>query len=68
MTTDQIVEERLIPPRTEEAGPEVAAVLSKAAALEEQARALIRKRPVVAVLAAVGAGFLVARLVSRASR
>jgi hypothetical protein len=36
--------------------------------LEQQARARIIQRPVVAVLAAVGAGYLVARLVARGLR
>ncbi len=36
--------------------------------LGAQARALIRQRPVVAVLAAVGVGYLLGHLVSRASR
>jgi hypothetical protein len=36
--------------------------------LEENARTRIIERPVVAVLAAVGVGYLVARLVSRARR
>jgi len=68
MTPEQIAEERLLPPHTEEAKADIAAVLSKAAVLEEQARTFIRKRPVVAVLAAMGGGYLVARLVSRAVR
>ena len=41
---------------------------SPVADLEEQARAFIRERPVAAVLAAVGLGYLVARLVSRTVR
>ncbi|MFN2376270.1 MAG: hypothetical protein ABR538_07015 [Candidatus Binatia bacterium] len=36
--------------------------------LEEQARVMIREQPVVAVLAAAGLGYLVARLASRANR
>lgn len=46
--------------------------LSNAAGLHldlgEQARALIRERPVVAVIAAAGLGYFLARFVSRASR
>lgn len=36
--------------------------------LEEQARVLIREQPVVAVLAAAGLGYLVARLAGRGKR
>lgn len=36
--------------------------------LEQQARTLIRERPVVAVLAAAGLGYLFARLARRANR
>lgn len=35
---------------------------------EEQARELIRQQPVVAILGAVGIGYLVARMVSRETR
>lgn len=68
MSTDQIAEESPVPRRTDQ-GPAVdAAGHSGLSELEEQARALIRKRPVVAVLASVGIGYLVARLVGRAMR
>lgn len=36
--------------------------------LEEQARTLVRERPITAVLVAVGLGYVIARLVSRAVR
>jgi hypothetical protein len=68
MTTDQIAEERPLPRRTEQVQPDIAAVRSKVTDLEQQARTLIRQRPVVVVLAAVGVGYLVARLVSRGTR
>lgn len=68
MTTDQIAEERPLPRRAEQGQPDITAVRSSVTDLEQQARALIRQRPVVAVLAAVGVGYLVARLVSRGMR
>lgn len=68
MTTDQIAEERPVPHRAEQAQPDIAAVRSTVTELEQQARTLIRQRPVVAVLAAAGVGYLVARLVARGMR
>ena len=68
MTTDQVAEERPLPRRTEPAQPDIAAVRSKVTDLEQQARTLIRQRPVVAVLAAAGIGYLVARIFSRGTR
>jgi ElaB/YqjD/DUF883 family membrane-anchored ribosome-binding protein len=68
MITDQIAEERLSPPRSEQGQARITQVRSRVTDLEEHARTLIRQRPVVAVLAAVGVGYLVARLVSRAIR
>jgi ElaB/YqjD/DUF883 family membrane-anchored ribosome-binding protein len=62
MTIDQIAEERPLPRRAE---PDSAAVHSTVTEIEQQARTLIRQRPVVALLAAAGVGYLVARLVSR---
>ena len=67
MITDQI-EELPLPRRAEQGQPDIAAVRSKVTDLEQQARTLIRQRPVVAVLVAIGVGYLVARLVSRAMR
>ena len=68
MTTDQSVEERPLPQRAEHGQVDITALRSGVTDLEQQARAFIRERPVVAVLAAVGAGYLVARLVSRGRR
>ena len=68
MITDQIAEERRLPPRSEQVQARITQVRSRVTDLEEDARTLIRERPVVAVLAAVGVGYLVARLVSRAMR
>ena len=68
MTTDQIAEERPLPRRAEQGQPDIAAVRSRVTDLEQQARTLIRQRPVVAVLAAAGVGYLVARLVARGTR
>lgn len=68
MTTDQIAEERPSPRRAEQVEAAGAAVRSRVTDLEQQARTLISQRPVVAVLAAVGVGYLVARLVSRGLR
>ena len=67
MITDEIAEEPL-PRHAEQRQTNIEAVGSILTDLEQQARALIRQRPVVAVLAAVGVGYLVARLVSRAMR
>ena len=68
MTTDQIAEEPTLSRRAGQVQPDIAAVRSKVTDLEQQARTLIRQRPVVAVLAAAGVGYLVARLVSRGMR
>jgi ElaB/YqjD/DUF883 family membrane-anchored ribosome-binding protein len=68
MTTDQIAEERPLPPRAEQVQADIAAVGSKVTELEQEARALIRQRPVVAVLAAAGVGYLIARLIARGTR
>ncbi len=68
MTTEQSVEEQPLPPHVQPAQLDIAALRSSVTDLEQQARAFIRQRPVVAVLAAVGAGYLVARLVSRGRR
>jgi len=68
MITDQIAEERRSPPRSQQGQPGLAEVRARVTDLEQRARTLIRQRPIVAVLAAVGAGYLAARLVSRAMR
>ncbi len=68
MITDEIAEEPPLPRRAEPEQPSIAAIRSRLTDLEQEARTLIRQRPVVAVLAAVGVGYVVARLVSRAMR
>ena len=65
-TEDPIAEAPPLPRRAEQGQPNIAT--SRLTDLQQQARTRIRQRPIVAVLAAVGAGFLVARLVSRAMR
>jgi hypothetical protein len=66
MSTEQIATERPSPGRPEEAvNTEVASTLAE---LAQRVRTVIKKRPVVAVLAAVGVGYVVARLVSRGRR
>jgi len=68
MTTDGIAEERPSPRRMGEMPPQIAAVGFQVTDLEQQARTLIRQRPVAALLAALGVGYLVARLIARGSR
>lgn len=68
MITDQIAEEPPVAQRAEQGQANIAAIRSRLTDLEQEARTLIRQRPVVAVLAAVGVGYVVARLVSRAMR
>ena len=68
MITDQIAEERGSPPRSQQVDPGMAEVRARVTDLHRQARNLIRQRPIVAVLTAVGVGYLTARLVSRATR
>lgn len=68
MITEHIAAEGSSPPQPEPAQPDMQHVRARLTDIEEHARALIRKRPVVAVLAAIGGGYLVARLVSRVSR
>lgn len=66
MIMEQIATERRSPE-----GPEHAANTELASTLTELAqriRTVIEKRPVVAVLAATGVGYVVARLVSRRGR
>jgi ElaB/YqjD/DUF883 family membrane-anchored ribosome-binding protein len=66
--TDRIAAERSSPPHSEPVRPDTTDVRSRVTEIEQHARTLVRQRPVVAVLAAVGVGYLVARLVSRALR
>ena len=68
MTTAQIAEERPLPLRSEPVPVRTIPIRARVTDLEEHARTLIRQRPVVAVLVAVGVGYLVARLVARAMR
>ena len=68
MSTEQIVEEFVAPRRVEPVRAEIAAMRAKVTELERQARALIRERPVVAVLAAAGLGYVLARAVARGRR
>ena len=67
MITDPLATERPSPPRAEQ-GADGADVRARVTDLEQHARTLITQRPVVAVLAAAGVGYLVARLVSRGRR
>jgi len=48
--------------------PDTEALASRVSAFEEEARTLIRQQPVAAVLAALGVGYLVARLSARGGR
>ena len=65
MITDQVAEGRASPPGAEQGQPDITELRYTVADLEERARTFIRQRPVVAVLVAVGAGYLVARVLSR---
>ena len=68
MTTEQHIEERTLPKRAAHEQLRSPALRSSVTELEQQARDFIRQRPMVAVLAAVGAGYLVARLISYGRR
>ena len=68
MIAEQVPEVRQSPLRSERVRPGVAGVRARVADLERHARALVRQRPIVAVLAAAGLGYLTARFVSRAVR
>ena len=67
MNTDQSVEQRTWPPRAAQRQLNTTGLSSSVPDLE-QGRAFIRQRPVVSVLAALGAGYLVARLTAVARR
>lgn len=67
MTTDEMAESTASPSQPD-LQAEAKAVGSKLTDLEQEARTLIRKRPVVAVLTAAGVGYLMARLVTRGVR
>jgi hypothetical protein len=69
MNTEPIVGEQQLPqPAPEQIPIDLEALRAKVSDLEQQASVFIREQPVAAVLAAVGVGFLVARLVSRIPR
>lgn len=68
MTINPSSDVRLLSPPVERAESGVDAIGSELKDLEKQARAAIQERPIVAVLVAVGLGYLVARLASRANR
>ena len=68
ITTAQVSEEIPLPRHAEQGQPDVAAVRSQVTDLQQQASTFISQRPLVAVLTAVGVGYLVARLVSRGMR
>lgn len=66
MITEQIATERRSHERPEQtADSEVASTLME---LTQRVRTIIEQRPVVAVLTAVGVGYVVARLVLRGGR
>jgi hypothetical protein len=67
-TTEQIAEDRRWPPGADQTRTDSAAVRQTVTEVEEQVRILIRERPVVAVLAAAGVGYLLARIVARVAR
>jgi len=64
MTIDQHAQEPVLAPRAPQEQSDITALRSGVTDLEQQARAFIRQRPVAAVLVAVSAGYLVARLVA----
>ena len=68
MITDQMAEDRRSPPRSQQVQAGFVNVRARVTELEQHARTVIRQRPVVAVLAAAGVGYLAARLVSRVMR
>ena len=68
MMTDPATAPRLLTIPEPEAQSEIDALGSGLKDLEEQARAFVHERPIVAVLIAAGFGYLVARLASRGTR
>ena len=68
LTTDQTIEEQSQAQRTGPPPASIPAGSSVATDLEQQARTLIRQHPLVAVLAATGVGFLIARVFVRGIR
>jgi hypothetical protein len=66
MITEPIAAGRPSPGHSEQgASPEVASTLTE---LTQSVRTMIKQRPVVAVLAAVGVGYVIARLASLGRR
>lgn len=65
MNTDQIAVDRRSSSSADQPWPDIADAVTD---VEHYARTLIMQRPVVAVIAAVGFGYLVARLIARAAR
>jgi len=68
MITEQIAVDGASSPRTGPVWPDMEALRASVTELEQHARTRIMQRPVVAVLVAVGVGYLVARLVARGVR
>jgi hypothetical protein len=68
MTNNPPTDDDLLEAPSAHAQPEIDAMGARLIALEQQARAAIEQRPIVAVLLAVGFGYIVARLASRGSR
>jgi hypothetical protein len=68
MTMNNPLEDPQLLSPPEQMLPNVDAIGSELKDLERQARAFVQQRPLVAVLAAVGLGYLVARLAARANR
>lgn len=65
MTTEQIAVDRRSSSGADQPWPDIADAVTD---VEHHARTLIMQRPLVAVIAAVGFGYLVARLISRGAR
>ena len=68
MITEQSTVDGRSSPRTAPVWPDMETLRAQVTEFEQQARTRIIQRPVVAVLAAVGVGYLVARLVARGVR
>lgn len=65
---DHTVEDTPAPQPAGQMQPDLVALHTRVTELEQEARALVRGQPAVAVLAAAGVGYLVARLVVRGTR
>ena len=68
MITEQSTVDGQSSPPTAPVWPDIEALRASVTELEQQARTRIIQRPVVTVLAAVGVGYLVARLFARGVR